>query len=180
LRNARHDGGLSNKLNKLENKVTTMVLPQDTPPARYLDDMKTGLRFAGKVRVVREREIIAFARRFDPQPFHIDTSLADQTLFGGLIASGWHTAAMTMRLLLEAFPIGEGTIGLGGEVTWPNPVRANDSIHIEGEVSAVKPSRSHDDRGIVTVRAETKNQNGEVVQAMTANLLVFRRKSKSV
>ncbi|ABB73927.1 Acyl dehydratase [Nitrosospira multiformis] len=156
-----------------------MPLPRDAPPARYLDDMKVGLRFAGDPRVVQEQEIIAFARQFDPQPFHIDAALASQTLFGGLIASGWHTAAMTMRLLLEAFPIGDGTIGLGGEAAWPNPVRANDAIHIEGEVSAVKPSRSHDDRGIVTVRTETKNQNGDVVQTLTANLLVFRRKSKS-
>lgn len=157
-----------------------MSLPQDTPSARYLDDMKVGLRFTGESRVVQEQEIIAFAKQFDPQPFHIDADLASRTLFGGLIASGWHTAAMTMRLLLEAFPIGNGTIGLGGEAVWPNPVRANDTIHIEGEVSAVKPSRSHDDRGIVTVRTETKNQNGEVVQTLTANLLVFRRKSNSV
>lgn len=157
-----------------------MSLPQDAPSARCLDDMKVGLRFTGKPHVVEEREIIAFAKQFDPQPFHTDPALASRTLFGGLIASGWHTAAMTMRLLLEAFPIGDGTIGLGGEVTWPNPVRANDTIHIEGEVSAVKPSRSHDDRGIVTIRTETKNQNGEVVQTLTANLLVFRRKSNSV
>jgi acyl dehydratase len=167
-------------LNKLENEVTAMPLPQDAPPVRYLEDMKVGLRFTGGSRIVQEQEIIAFARQFDPQPFHIDTSLASQTLFGGLIASGWHTAALTMRLLLEAFPIGKGTIGLGGEAAWPNPVRANDILHIEGEVSAVKPSQSHDDRGIVTVRTETKNQNGEVVQTLTANLLVFRRKNRSV
>lgn len=157
-----------------------MSLPQDAPSARCLDDMKVGLRFTGESHVVEEQEIIAFAKQFDPQPFHIDPALASRTLFGGLIASGWHTGAMTMRLLLEAFPIGGGTIGLGGEVTWPHPVRANDALHIEGEVSAVKPSRSHDDRGIVTVRTETKNQNGEVVQTLTANLLVFRRKNNSV
>lgn len=142
--------------------------------------MKVGLRFIGESHVVEEQEIIAFAKQFDPQPFHIDPALASRTLFGGLIASGWYTGAMTMRLLLEAFPIEGGTIGLGGEVTWPNPVRANDALHIEGEVSTVKPSRSHDDRGIVTVRTETKNQNGEVVQTLTANLLVFRRKNNSV
>ena len=96
-----------------------MSLPQDAPSARCLDDMKVGLRFTGKPHVVEEREIIAFAKQFDPQPFHTDPALASRTLFGGLIASGWHTAAMTMRLLLEAFPIGDGTIGLGGEVTCP-------------------------------------------------------------
>jgi acyl dehydratase len=135
-----------------------MSLPQNSLPARYLDDMKVGLRFTGESCVMQEREIIAFARQFDPQPFHMDAGLANQTLFGGLIASGWHTAAMTMRLLLQAFPIGDGTIGLGGEVAWPNPVRINDTIHIEGEVSAVEPSRSHNDRGIVTIALKPKTR----------------------
>lgn len=143
----------------------------------YLEDMHVGLRFQSLPHIVDEKQIVEFARQFDPQPFHTSAETAKGTLFGGLIASGWHTAAMTMRLILSAYPIAGGTIGLGGEAAWPNPTRAGDELHIEGEVIDVKESSSKPDRGIVTVRVETKNQTGEIKQILTAKLLVFRRKS---
>jgi len=141
----------------------------------YLEDIQMGRRFVSGSHTVDEKHIIEFARQFDPQPFHIDATLAKQTLFGGLIASGWHTAAMTMRLLLDAFPLAGGNIGLGGETAWPHPVHSGDVLHVEGEVIEIKPSRSHQDRGVVTIRTETKNQRNEIVQTLTAKLLVFRR-----
>jgi acyl dehydratase len=148
---------------------------QNNPNARYLEDIEVGQTFVSDTHAVDEQQITAFAKQFDPQPFHTDAQLAKQTLFGGLIASGWHSAAMTMRLLVEAFPIANGVIGLGGEAAWPNATRAGDVIHVEGKVTDIKPSRSHPDRGVVTIQAETKNQKNEVVQTLTAKLLVFSR-----
>lgn len=144
----------------------------------YLDDIEVGQRFVTGTYVVDEQQIIAFAQQFDPQPFHLDAQSAQNTIFGGLVASGWHTASLTMRLMLEAFPIGNGSIGLGCEVSWPNPMHPGDIIHTEGEIRAIKPSRSQNDRGIVTLYAETKNQDYEVVQKLSANLLLFKRNIK--
>lgn len=141
----------------------------------YLDDLQTGQRFASGSHAVDAEQIIGFAKQFDPQPFHTDPEAARGTMFGGLIASGWHTAAISMRLLLDAFPIAGGNIGLGGEAAWPLPVRAGDSLHVEGEIIDIRPSKSHADRGIVTVRVETKNQRSETTQILTAKLLVFRK-----
>lgn len=141
----------------------------------YLDDLKTGQRYASGTLTVSEQQIVEFARQFDPQPFHMDPEAARNTIFGGLVASGWHTAALSMRLWCGAFPVAHGLIGLGGEAAWPNPTKPDDSLHVEGEIIEIRPSRSHQDRGIVTVRMETKNQRGEVVQTLIAKLLVFRR-----
>ena len=145
------------------------------PEPYYLDDLKVGQRFVSGTTTVDPQAIIEFAKRFDPQPFHIDEKAAAGTIFGGLIASGWHTAAMSMRLLLEACPMAGGTIGLGGEVAWPQATRPGDVIHVECEVIDIHPSSTKPDRGIVTLRGETKNQRDETVQALTAKLLVFRR-----
>ncbi|MBP6351985.1 MAG: MaoC family dehydratase, partial [Candidatus Obscuribacter sp.] len=117
-----------------------------------------------------------FATQFDPQPFHLDEDAAKDTLFAGLAASGWHTAGITMSLLVRTgLPIANGLIGAGADVTWPRPTRAGDVLQVETEIVKVLPSRSRPDRGMVTVRSATKNQRGEVVQLMTSRMVVFRR-----
>ncbi len=142
----------------------------------YLDDLHVGRRFTSGTHTLDERQITAFARAFDPQPFHTDPEAANETLFRGLVASGWHTAAITMRLQVDGgLPIAGGIVGLGGELAWPKATRPGDVLHVESEVVDVVPSRSRPDRGIVTVRSETRNQRGEVVQTTTVKLLVPRR-----
>src|SRR5260370_42047923 len=125
----------------------------------YLDDLKVGQRFLSSTIELDKASIIEFAQKFDPQPFHLDEQLAQHSLFQGLAASGWHTAALTMRLLVGGgLPIAGGSIGAGGEIAWPRPTRPGDILRVESEVMAVTPSRSRPDRGMVTVRSETKNQ----------------------
>jgi len=144
----------------------------------YLEDLHAGQRFSSRAHGVDERQIKAFAGDFDPQPFHLDDTLAKGTLFAGLAASGWHTAAITMRLLVDGgMPIAGGIIGAGAEVAWPNPTRPGDILQVESEVLSITPSRSRPDRGTVTVRSETFNQRREVVQTLTAKLIVPRRPS---
>jgi acyl dehydratase len=142
----------------------------------FLDDLRIGLRFTSGTHVVDEEQIKAFARQFDPQPFHLDNEAATETLFAGLAASGWHTAALTMRLLVESgMPLAGGIIGAGCELDWPNPTRAGDILRVESEVLDVRSSQSRPDRGVVTVRSLTRNQRDEVVQRLTAKLIVPRR-----
>jgi acyl dehydratase len=142
----------------------------------HLDDLHVGQRFTSGTHVITADEIKAFARQFDPQPFHLDEATAKDTLFGGLVASGWHTAAITMRLLVESgLPLAGGIIGAQGEIAWPNPTRPGDTLQVESEVLELKPSRSRPDRGIATVRCLTRNQRGEVVQSLTPKLVVPRR-----
>ncbi len=142
----------------------------------YLDDLFVGQRFTSGTHRLDAAEITGFAAQYDPQPFHLDDAAARPTLFGGLAASGWHTAAVTMRLQVEGgLPIAGGIIGAGGEITWPKPSRPGDVLQVHSEVLAVTPSRSKPDRGIVTVRSETRNQRGEVVQILVAKLVVSRR-----
>ena len=142
----------------------------------YLDDLHVGQRFMRGTYVVDEEQIKAFARQFDPQPFHLDHEAAKNSLFSGLSASGWHTAAITMRLLVEGgLPLAGGVIGAGGEFDWPNPTRPGDMLQVESEILDVRPSRSKPDRGVVTVRSLTCNQRNEVVQRLTAKLIVPRR-----
>jgi acyl dehydratase len=148
-------------------------------PLLYLEDLHVGRRFTSGVHTLDELQIKTFANSFDPQPFHIDEEAARRTLFGGLAASGWHTAAITMRLnVTGGLPIAGGIVGLGGELSWPKPVRPGDVLHVESEVVEVVPSRSRPDRGTVVVRSETRNQRGEVVQNATMKLLVPRRSSE--
>ena len=112
-------------------------------------------------------QIKAFAAQFDPQPFHLDDEAAKGTLLGGLAASGWHTTAITMRLLVETgLPLMGGIIGAGGEISWPQPTRPGDILHVVSEIEEVAPSRSRPDRGMVKVRSETRNQRDEVVQVL--------------
>jgi acyl dehydratase len=142
----------------------------------YLEDLTVGQRFTSGTLTVKEEEIKAFAGRYDPQPFHLDDDAARGTLFRGLAASGWHTAALTMRLTVDGGPpLAWGIIGGGGEIAWPRPTRPGDVLHVEGEVVEIIASKSKPDRGLVTMRSETKNQNGETVQVSTMKLVVPRR-----
>jgi acyl dehydratase len=116
-----------------------------------------------------------FAAEFDPQPFHLEESAAE-AIFKGLSASGWHTAAVAMRLLVTGgLPLAKGIVGLGGEIAWPRPTRPGDTLHVESEVVEITPSRSKPQQGIVTVRSTMLNQNGETVYVLTVKLLVPRR-----
>ena len=149
---------------------------QNPPPPLDLDELLVGQRFASSSITLTAEAISAFAREFDPQPFHISEESARQTFFGRLAASGWHTAALTMRLNVEGgLPIAGGLIGAGGDIAWPTALHAGDTIHVESEVVAVTPSRSRPDRGIVTIVSRTLNQDGAAVQVATMKLLVFRR-----
>lgn len=149
---------------------------QNSGERLYLDDLYVGQRFTSRTHVIDEAQIKAFARQFDPQPFHQDEDAAKYTLFGGLAASGWHTAAITMRLLVDSgLPLMGGIIGAGGELAWPKPTRPGDMLQVESEVVEITPSRSRADRGMATVRSLTRNQRKEVVQELTAKLIVPRR-----
>jgi acyl dehydratase len=149
---------------------------QDLGSLLYLEDMPVGRRFETGSVLLTPEAIKAFAAAFDPQPFHLDEAAAEKSLFGGLVASGWHTAAVTMRLLVTSgLPIAGGVIGAGGEVQWPRATRPGDELRVVSEVIAAKPSASKPDRGMVTIRSETLNQAGEIVQIMTARLVVPRR-----
>jgi acyl dehydratase len=142
----------------------------------HLDDLFVGQRFKSASHTIDEAQIKAFAVQFDPQPFHTDEAAARETLFKGLAASGWHTAAITMRLNVEAgLPLAGGIIGAGGEISWPAPTRPGDTLHVESEVLEITPSRSKPDRGIAAIVSRTINQRGEVVQILTAKLVVPRR-----
>jgi acyl dehydratase len=144
---------------------------------RYFEDFAVGQTFAsGRMQVTPER-IKSFAGEFDPQPFHLDEDAAGASMFRGLAASGWHTAAMTMRLLVdsELKPAG-GIIGAGfEELRWPRPTRPGDELRVESEILQMRPSKSRPEQGLLKVRTTTLNQNNEPVQVFTANLVVPRR-----
>lgn len=148
----------------------------DSAQRLYLDDLAVGQRFMSGTYTVDAAEIVAFAKQYDPQPFHLDDAAARGSLFGGLAASGWHTAAITMRLQVETgLPLVGGIVGAGGEFAWPAPTRPGDILRVESEILEIKPSRSRPDRGMVTVKSETRNQRDETVFALTARLVVPRR-----
>lgn len=144
---------------------------------RYLDDFAVGQTFgSGRLRIDEQR-IKSFATEFDPQPFHLDADAASKSLFRGLAASGWHTAALSMRLLVESEikPAG-GIIGAGiDELRWPRPVRPGDQLRVESEILEVRPSKSRPEQGMIKVRTTTLNQNDEPVQIFIGNLVVPRR-----
>jgi acyl dehydratase len=145
---------------------------------RFLEDFVVGQVFKPNRRVrVEKDEIIAFATQYDPQYFHLDEEAARNSIFGRLVASGWHTAALTMRLITESeFKAAAGTVGLGfDELRWLAPVRPGDELHVESEVLDVRPSTSRPDRGLIKMRTRTLNQHGEVVQELVANAMVPRR-----
>jgi acyl dehydratase len=142
----------------------------------YLDDIKPVDQYTTREHQMTEDEITAFAGKFDPQPFHTDKEAAKDTFFQGLAASGWHTAAITMRLIVESgLPLAGGIIGAGGQLNWPRPTRPGDILHVESTVLEVTPSRSRPERGMITVENLTKTASGDVVQKFVVKLVVPRR-----
>ena len=143
---------------------------------RYFEDLAVGQKFGSPTLSVDAAAIKAFAAEFDPQPFHLDEAAARESLFAGLAASGWHTAALTMRLCVSSdFRPAGGILGIGGELNWLKPVRPGDELRVECEVLETRPSRSRPGQGVVTVRVSTLNQHGETVQTFTPTLFVDRR-----
>jgi acyl dehydratase len=143
---------------------------------RYFDDLKAGDRFESETYAVTKAEIIGFARKWDPQSFHLDPDRAKQSIFEGLVASGWHIAAITMRLFVQTLNFAEGAIGLGvDELRWPNAVRPGDVLRVETEIVDLRLSKSKPDYGIIRICNITKNQRDEIVQSMFASAMVRRR-----
>ena len=144
----------------------------------YFEDFAVGQTFATGRRRVDAAEIVEFAAKYDPQPFHLDDKAARDSLFGGLAASGWHSAAMMMRLVVDSeFRPAGGIIGGGGELKWLKPGRPGDELRVESEIIELRESRSRPLQGLVTVRLTMFNQHGEAVQTFTPTLLVTRRPS---
>jgi acyl dehydratase len=142
----------------------------------YFDDLKVGDRFKSEPLSVTEKEVIEFAHKFDPQMFHLSQRRAERSIFKGLIASGWHTAAMSMRLLVQTLNFAEGAIGLGvDELRWPNAVRPGDVLTVDTEILELRASRSRPGQGILRFRNVTTNQRSEVVQTMLASAMVPKR-----
>lgn len=146
----------------------------------YLEDLQPGQIYGGTQNVALDAAAIkAYARQFDPQPFHLDEAAAEKTLFGGLAASGWHTASITMRLMAtDGPPLAGGVVGGGlDELRWPKPVRPGDSLHVKCEILEVIPSKSRPEQGRIKMRTTTFNQRDEPVQVIVANLIVPKRKA---
>ncbi|MGQ9373770.1 MaoC family dehydratase [Acinetobacter tandoii] len=142
----------------------------------YLEDLHVGDRFISRAYEMTVDEIKQFAHQFDPQPFHTnEIEAANHPIFKGLAASGWHTSAVTMRLWTECFPVAYGLIGSEAQVRWPRPTRAGDQIHVEVEITEIKPSKSKPDRAIVSYTTETLNQNDEAVLLGNTKILVFSK-----
>ena len=142
----------------------------------YLEDVEVGQTFTSGTYVMDATRIKEFAIEFDPQPFHIDENAAKDSVFHGLAASGWHTAAVAMRLLTTSgLRFANGILGLGAEISWPRPTRPGDTLHIDSEVVEIRRSQSKPDYGIVTIRSTMLNQKGETVYVLKAKLLVPRR-----
>ena len=142
----------------------------------YLNDLHVGQRFKSGSYLMEAARIKEFAAEFDPQPFHLDQVAAEASVFRGLAASGWHTAAVAMRLLVAGgLPFADGIVGLGGDIAWPKPTRPGDTLQVESEIIEITPSRSKPQQGIVTVRSTMFNQDREAVYVLTAKLLVHRR-----
>jgi len=144
--------------------------------ALYLGDMRVGQKFSAGTYEMTEERIKSFAAEFDPQPFHLDEAAAARhSVFRGLAASGWHTAAATMRLIVSAMHLAGGSVGLGVELAWRKPVRPGDQLRVEVEIVDVRPSQSKPNQGVVTARCVTFNQNDEEVQILTTKILSFKR-----
>jgi acyl dehydratase len=142
----------------------------------YFEDFAVGQIFTTGRRRVEAAEIIEFATKYDPQPFHLDPEAGKASLFGGLAASGWHSAAMMMRLIVDSeFRPAGGIIGGGGEIAWLKPVRPDDELRVTSEIIGVRESKSRPRHGLVTVRLTMLNQDGEAVQTFAPTLLVNRR-----
>ena len=146
--------------------------------SRAFEDFPVGRCLVSSSCAIAAEEIIDFARKFDPQAFHLDPKSAEKTLFGGLTASGWHTAAVSMRLFIDAMNVSGGIVGLGvDELKWPNAVRPGDELRVETEILAARRSKSRPGYGIIRIHNVTKNQCGEVVQSFMANAMLAARDS---
>lgn len=141
----------------------------------YFDDLTKGMHFTSGTFTMSELDIITFAKQFDPQPFHTEPEIAKDTFFQGLVASGWHTASITMRLLTEALPLVGGLIGSKGDIHWQRPVRPSDTLHIEIIIDDLRTSTTDNKRGYINTTITTYNQNNEIVQAMHCTIIAQRR-----
>lgn len=141
----------------------------------YLDDIAVGDEFHSGEYGLDAKQIVSFASQFDPQLFHLDEEAAKGGFFKGLAASGWHTMAITMRLMVESVPFADGLIGVGGELSWRRPTRPDDILHVRSKVIEIKRSASNPDRAIVALQGQTFNQRDELLQECTAKLVVFRK-----
>ncbi len=154
--------------------------PEPRKISIYLEDLEVGQKYATDSYTLTKQEILDFARQFDPQPFHTDEVAAKDTFFGQLVASGWHTVAITMRLLVgSGLPVEGGLIGMGAELAWPRPTLPDSTLHVESEVLELRPMRSRPERGLAIIRSETKNQAGEIVQTLVAKMIIPRRNPES-
>ena len=150
---------------------------KDLTQRLYLDDLEVGQEFTSGTHPLDADQIIAFASQFDPQPFHLDPEAARESFFQGLAASGWHTMAITMRLLVDSMPFAQVIIGAGVVISWPRPTRPGDILRVKSRITEIRPSRSKPDRGMVLVNSLTLNQAGEVLQDFSARLVVFRKEA---
>lgn len=141
----------------------------------YLDDLYVGQRFSSRPHRIDAEQIKKFAAEFDPQPFHLSEEGAQGSIFESLAASGWHTAALTMRLLVESVPLAEGLVGAELQLAWPMPTRPGMSLQVFSEIVDIIPSRSKPKMAIVTMRNETRDEHGQLLQLFTVKMPVFRR-----
>ena len=141
----------------------------------YLDDLHVGQSWISAPHLIDAEQIKKFAAEFDPQHFHLSEEGAAGSLFGSLAASGWHTAAITMRLLVESVPLADGLVGAELELAWPKPTRPGMTLKVYSEIVEIKPSRSKPGMAIVTARNETRDQNGDVLQVFSVKMPVFNR-----
>ena len=141
----------------------------------YLDDLHVGQTWASEPHLVDAEQIKRFAAEFDPQPFHLDEAAAKNSLFNGLAASGWHTAALTMRMLVDSVPLAEGLVGAELQLAWPKPTRPGMALQVFSEILEIVPSRSRPSMAMVTMRNETRDQDGNVLQVFTVKMPVFKR-----
>lgn len=141
----------------------------------YLEDLAVGDLFVSPPHALDMQQIVGFASQFDPQPFHLDEEAARDSFFEGLAASGWHTAAITMRLLVQSFPLAKGLIGAGAELNWSQPTRPGDVLQVTSTIKDIAHSRSRPDRAIVVVESVTSNQHGAVLQRLTSKVVAFKR-----
>ncbi|MBD5633751.1 MAG: MaoC family dehydratase [Candidatus Eremiobacteraeota bacterium] len=144
---------------------------------KFLEDFPIGVRRELGSKLVAEDEIVRFAREFDPQPFHVDAAAAKDSFYGGIIASGWHTCSMTMRIMVDGFLSGSASMGSPGidELRWLKPVRPGDRLTVFSTVESVQLSKSKPDRGFLRTLTEVENQTGDVVLSMRGNSMIRKR-----
>ncbi len=143
---------------------------------RTLDDLTVGDSFVSETYEVTAEEIVEFASRYDPQPFHLDAVAAEGSFFHGLAASGWHVGSISMRLMVRSLQFADGLIGAGGELSWPSATRPGDVLQVTVTVESIARSTSRPDRGRVGLRCETRNEHGDVRQRFVVSVVVFAAK----